>query len=345
MRRSAFGALGLLVALLLSSSLAPAGARAQTGSSPSAIVQSLGSALDTIQGRVAAGDQAGARAAYDAFENTWFGIEDTVRGLSGGSYRGIEDAMSTVRDSIYGNMDPSRARDAIARLRGEINTFAASAGVAPLTTAATVAPPAATVSTGMAPAPAPVAATSEAAAGTSTEDCARYSGRAALPYFNYAQAIAGGATIPGIPPAQAVTPTYSYGPSPIPGTVAAGPFRPIYPYGPQVGPGLVFGGRGVGAGNQQYTAPGLINAFQAGGQLPVLPNAGLGPAGVPDVIALAGQQAAEVGNRVALGDLQQTVVGNQLGFSGTRSTWVDTYLSMSEQARNLALSLCGRIPG
>src|SRR4051812_38748446 len=118
MRRSAFGALGLVVALLLSLLLGPADVRAQSNTSPTAIVQSLGSALDTMQARVAAGDQAGARAAYDVFENTWFGIEDTVRGLSGGSYRDIEDAMRTVRDSVNGNMDSSRARDAIAGLRG-----------------------------------------------------------------------------------------------------------------------------------------------------------------------------------------------------------------------------------
>jgi hypothetical protein len=355
MRRSAFGALSLVVVLLPSSVLGPAAARAQSSTSPAAIVQSLGSALDSIQGRVAAGDQAGARAAFDAFENVWFGIEDTVRGLSGGSYRDIEDGMRTVRDSVYGTLDPSRARDAIASLRGQINAFAATAGVAPLTQAAPVASSAATASAGaasaaaspsIAPAPAPLAASLGADAGPSTEDCARYSGRAALPYFNYAQALAGGSTIPGIPPAQAVTPTYSYGPSPIPGTVAAGPFRPIYPYGPQVGPSLLpFGGRGVGAVNPQFTAPGLINAFQAGGQLPILPNAGLGAAGVPDVIALAGQQAAEAANRIALGDSQQNVVANQLGFSDLRSTWIGTYLSMSEQARDIALSLCGRIPG
>ena len=98
MRRSAFAAVGLLVALLLSFSLAPARSYAQSSTSPAGIVQALGSALDTLQSRVAANDQPGARAAYDAFENVWFGVEDTVRGLSGGSYRAIEDAMRSVRD-------------------------------------------------------------------------------------------------------------------------------------------------------------------------------------------------------------------------------------------------------
>lgn len=171
-------------------------------------------------------------------------------------------------------------------------------------------------------------------------------GRAALPYFNYALGLVSGAAIPGLPAAQAVTPLYSYGASPFPGTVAVGSFRPIYPYGSQVGPGLLpFGGQGIGAGNRQFTAAALINAFQAGGQLPVLPNAGLAPATVPDIIALAGQQATEVANRIALGDLQQALLGNQLGFSNLRSTWVGTYLPMSGQARDIALSLCGRIPG
>ena len=345
MRWFRWGVLGLIAALLLSFSLAPAQAQAQAGNSPSAIVQALGSALDTLQARVTANDQPGARAAYDAFENVWFGVEDTVRGLSGGSYRAIEDAMRSVRDSVSGTMDPARARDAVGALRGQINTFAASAGVAPATTGTAAPASAAAVSGGAATAPLAAPAGTGAGAGPNTEDCARYSGRAALPYFDYARMLAGGSTIPGIPPAQAVTPTYSYGPSPIPGTVAAGPFRPIYPYGPQVGPGLVFGGRGVGANNPQFTARGLINAFQAGGQLLPLPDPALAGLGAGDIIALAGQQATEVGNRIGVADVQQSLVGNQLGFSELRSTWIGTYLSMSEQARDIALSLCGRIPG
>jgi hypothetical protein len=107
----------------------------------------------------------------------------------------------------------------------------------------------------------------------------------------------------------------------------------------------VFGGRGVGGINGQFTGRGLVNAFTAGGQLPALPNPGLAALEPGDILALAGQQATEVGNRIGLADVQQSLLGNQLGFSELRSTWVSTYLGLSEQARDIALSLCGRIPG
>src|SRR5262249_45600119 len=139
-----------------------------------------------------------------------------------------------------------------------------------------------------------------AAIGPSTEECARYSGRAALPYFNYALQLSGSdSLLPGIPPAQAVTPQYGYGPGPVPGTVAAGPYRPVYPYLSRGGPGAIVGGLGVGGGTPLLTARGLTAGFLAGGQLAALPNAGLGALGPGDVIGLAGQQATEVGNRIA----------------------------------------------
>jgi len=131
----------------------------------------------------------------------------------------------------------------------------------------------------------------------------------------------------------------------VPGTVATGPYRPVYPYLSRGGPGAIVGGLGVGGGNPLLTARGLTAGFIAGGQLSPFPNAGLAPLGPGDFIGLAGQQATEVGNRIALADVQQSVYGNQLGASNLRSTWVGTYLSMSEQARDIALSLCGRIPG
>ena len=47
------------------------------------------------------------------------------------------------------------------------------------------------------------------------------------------------------------------------------------------------------------TARGLTAGFIAGGQLSLLPNAGLAPLGPGDLIGLAGQQATEVGASVA----------------------------------------------
>jgi methionine-rich copper-binding protein CopC len=184
-----------------------------------------------------------------------------------------------------------------------------------------------------------------AASGTSdTVQCAQYSGRAAQPYFNYAQALASGMTLPGIPPAQAVTPQYAYGPGPAPGTLAMGPYRPIYPYPGRYGPGAVFGGVGATNPNPQLTARGLTNAFLAGGQLTPFPNGTLAALTPDQIIALGGNQAADVANQIAVGDSQQGLVANQLGYSDLRYNWVQTYLQMTDTARQLALSLCGRIP-
>lgn len=329
------------------------GAAAQSASSPPEIVRTLSSALDRVQARLDAGDAAGARAAYDAFESVWFNVEDTVRGLAGGSYRSIEDAMRSLRDAVYqGTAEPARARNALADLRAQVNAFGAQVGVAPaaassftggaLAASASSSPAASAAPSAGGAAPAPAVAS---ASGPSTEECARYSGRAALPYFNYALALASGSTLPGIPPAQAMTPLYSYGPGPVPGSVAAGPYRPIYPYFSRFGPGGVAGGVGVGGGNPVLTSQALNAAFLQGGQLNDFRNGALGPLGTGDILGLAGQQATEVGNRIALGDLQQSLLGNQLGTSELRSTWIGTYLSISEQARDIALSLCGRIPG
>jgi hypothetical protein len=344
MHHTSFRALSVLVALLLASMLGPAPAGAQGGTSPPEIVRALGNALDTIQARVSAGDQAGARAAYDAFENVWFSIEDTVRGLSGGSYRAIEDAMRTVRDAVYqGGADPARTGSALAALRNEINTFGAP--YAASATPGSGAPVAGGGATGAGGAASAAPTSGPAASGPSTEECARYSGRAALPYFNYAQSLVNGLTLPGIPPAQAVTPQYAYGPGPAPGTVAMGPYRSIYPYPGRYGPGAIFGGVGATNPNPLLTTRGLTNAFLAGGQLTPLPNGTLGALTPDQIIALGANQASDVANQIALGDSQQSLVANQLGYSDLRYNWVQTYLQMSEQARDIALSLCGRIPG
>jgi len=107
-----------------------------------------------------------ARASYDAFENTWFNVESTVRGLSGGSYRAIEDAMRTLRDALYqGAADPARARNALADLRGQVAAFGAPYGASAATASAAGA---ASMPAQAAQAPLPTAAVTSTAAGTST---------------------------------------------------------------------------------------------------------------------------------------------------------------------------------
>ncbi len=174
--------------------------------------------------------------------------------------------------------------------------------------------------------------------------CAQYSGQVALPYFNQAQALVEGAPLPGIPPAQAVMPQYGIGPGWVRGMPGAAPHGPVYPYPWHFGPVAIGGGSGVAPPIAAFTTPGLTGAFQAGGQLPPLPTGAL-PALTPDnLIALGSNQGSDVANAIALGGFQQAVVGNQLGVSNLRYNWVQTYLQMTASARELALSLCGRIP-
>ena len=101
---------------------------------------------------------------------------------------------------------------------------------------------------------------------------------------------------------------------------------------------------GVAPLNPQLTAPGLANAFQVGGQLPALPHGSLAALAPSDIISLAANQSAYLGNTISLGGLQQSVVTNQLNYSALRYNWVQTYLQLSEHARDLALLRCGRIP-
>src|SRR5262249_45579844 len=77
--------------------LNPPLAAAQSPTSPQGVVTSLSAAVDAIQARLDAGDAAGARLAYLAFENTWLGDEHVVRTTSGVTAREIEQAMADLR--------------------------------------------------------------------------------------------------------------------------------------------------------------------------------------------------------------------------------------------------------
>ena len=118
--------IALLVACVLGS-LAPPLPLAAQGQSPPEIGQTLGAALDAIQARLDAGDAAGARAAYDAFENRWEAVENSVRSRSRTAYRDIEDAMRLLRQTLYQGGD---AASALAALRGQVTAFA-TGGPAP----------------------------------------------------------------------------------------------------------------------------------------------------------------------------------------------------------------------
>ncbi len=126
--------IALLVVTALGIAAPPRPSAAQGSQTPPQIAQALGVALDAIQARLDAGDSAGARAAYDAFENQWEAVENSVRSRSRTAYQDIEDAMRVLRRALYqGDGDPVSALGAV---RGQLLAFA-SGGPAP----AAAAPP------------------------------------------------------------------------------------------------------------------------------------------------------------------------------------------------------------
>jgi predicted lipoprotein with Yx(FWY)xxD motif len=137
--------MAVLLMLVMSSAVRPASLLAQGGPSPGEIGQALSAAMDAVQAQINSGDMDAARRAYDAFENRWEAVENTVRARSRGSYRDIEDAMRVLRDTLYrGTGDPASALTA---LRGQVGAFASgasaggpSAAPAAPTTAAPAAP-------------------------------------------------------------------------------------------------------------------------------------------------------------------------------------------------------------
>jgi high-affinity iron transporter len=84
------------------------------------------------------GDTATARQAYADYENTWFEIEDGVRGASRDSYVGIEKAMNGVTAALApAQADPNQVAAALTALDQQQQAFIASAGAnsgAPQTT-------------------------------------------------------------------------------------------------------------------------------------------------------------------------------------------------------------------
>jgi high-affinity iron transporter len=126
--------------------LAGAQAQAQT---PAAQLTALAKQVDVALARVAAGDQAGAQAAYKAFDTGWFDIEDGIRAESRASYRAIEDAMAGARSAVEATpFDTTRARQALERLRGECDAFIAGKPPLGQPAAGAAAPAAAPAGTG-----------------------------------------------------------------------------------------------------------------------------------------------------------------------------------------------------
>ncbi|HYU19950.1 MAG TPA: FTR1 family protein [Chloroflexota bacterium] len=91
---------------------------------PAEQVAELATHVDTALARLDAGDLAGARAEYDAFQKGWPGIEDGVRAQSRSSYRAIEDAMGGTRRALQAeSVNPDAARVALRKLRSECDAF------------------------------------------------------------------------------------------------------------------------------------------------------------------------------------------------------------------------------
>lgn len=107
-------------------------------------LRELSKNLDLARDRLAAGDKAGAEAAYTAWDRAWIDVEDGVRDKSRTSYRAIEDGMGAVKASFARQpFDAGAARGALETLRGEVLRFVE--GKAPADAAA--APAAANTST------------------------------------------------------------------------------------------------------------------------------------------------------------------------------------------------------
>lgn len=97
-------------------------ALAQT--SPADQLSQLAQYLDAAQAALAAGDVAGARAAYTAFDDGWFDIEDGIRAQSQTRYRAIEDAMAQAKFALRAEPgDVDRALAALQEVRAQTDAF------------------------------------------------------------------------------------------------------------------------------------------------------------------------------------------------------------------------------
>src|SRR4051794_14657936 len=91
---------------------------------PSDDLTALAKRVDASIAKLEAGDVAGARTEYLAFDDGWFDIEDGIRALSRARYRSIEDAMGDAKFALTSTPpDTARAMDSLKRLRGECDGF------------------------------------------------------------------------------------------------------------------------------------------------------------------------------------------------------------------------------
>lgn len=117
MNRLAWGALVVAAALFAF----PLVAQAET---PGEQLARVARQVDTALERVNAGDAAGARSAYQKFDDGWFEIEDGVRAASRESYRNIETAMGDAKFALReDSFDTAKARAALQALRAECDKF------------------------------------------------------------------------------------------------------------------------------------------------------------------------------------------------------------------------------
>ena len=85
-----------------------------------AVAGEVDSALTALD----AGDIAKARQAYEKYDEGWEGVEDDVKAKSPDAYKAIEDAMDEVEAALtkVDKPDPTRARDALTKLKQAIRT-------------------------------------------------------------------------------------------------------------------------------------------------------------------------------------------------------------------------------
>lgn len=118
----------LLAALALALLALPTAAGAQT---PADQLAALAARVDGAIARLEAGDVAGARAEYAAFEDGWFEIEDGIRAQSRASYRALEGAISDATQALTAEpIQADLARAALVRLRQQSDAFIGGAAPA-----------------------------------------------------------------------------------------------------------------------------------------------------------------------------------------------------------------------
>ncbi|MBV9602841.1 MAG: iron permease, partial [Chloroflexi bacterium] len=102
------------------------GLRAYASSSPADDLRQANLLVQQSLAAARAGDLGAAQQTYSQYENTWFDIEDGVRGASRDSYVAIEKAMSGVGAALAASPpDQTRVVDALAALDAEQQQFVA----------------------------------------------------------------------------------------------------------------------------------------------------------------------------------------------------------------------------